>query len=91
MHEPADADIAINHHLTFLLHIFVLNLWIYQCVGLGVFCTQSIMACRVDGDGAPPAHNDRFKLKDFKEDKGDSAASWLRQCSNITTWQNWND
>ena len=91
MHEPGDADIAIKHNLTFLFHIFVLNLWIYQCVGLGVFCTQS-MACRVDGDGAPPpAHNDKFKLKDFKEDKGDSAASWLRQYNNIATWQNWND
>ena len=32
------------------------------------------MARGADGDGAPPAHNDRFKLKDFKGDKG------MRKC-----------
>ena len=49
------------------------------------------MARRADGDGAPPAHNDRFKLKDFKGEKGDSAASWLRKFIKIAARQGWND
>ena len=48
------------------------------------------MAHRADGDGAPPAHNDKFKIKDFHRANGNSVASGLRKFANIATRQNWN-
>ena len=48
------------------------------------------MAHRADGDGAPPAHNDKFKIKYFQREDGNSVASGLRKFTKIATRQNWN-
>ena len=48
------------------------------------------MAHRADGDGAPPAHNAKFKIKYYRRENVDSFASGLRKFTKNATRQNWN-